>query len=188
MDGQVEIGRLIWLNSRKVRRRHADDRIGEILNRKRLTDDFFIRVKRTSPVVKAQNDNGGTVWSFIIAWSKEMAENWPCAEDGEISAGHELSVRRRSSPIPHDIESSHKVVGHHPGEHAALAVDIVGGEFQDVLRCQTPGGMDKHELFGILDRQFAKQEGIEDGKHGRVCANRQRQSRYGCRREPWILP
>src|SRR5437762_11826601 len=72
MDGQVEIGRLIWLNSRKVRRRHADDRIGEILNRKRLTDDFFIRVKRTSPVVKAQNDNGGTVWSFIIAWSKEI--------------------------------------------------------------------------------------------------------------------
>src|SRR5438105_7164782 len=133
MDGQVEIGRLIWLNSRKVRRRHADDRIGEILDRKRLTDDFFMRVKRTSPVVKAQNDNGGTVWSFIIAWSKEMAENWPCAEDGEISAGHELSVRRRSSPIPHDIESSHKVVGHHPGEHAALAVDIVGGEFQDVL-------------------------------------------------------
>ena len=91
------------LNSRKLRRRHADDRIGEILDRKRLTDDFFIRVKPKSPIVKAQNDNGGTVWSFIIAWSKEMAENWPCAEDGEIRAGHELSVRRRSSPNPLEL-------------------------------------------------------------------------------------
>src|SRR5437660_7433602 len=122
---------------------HTDDHIMKIFNQKHLTDDFLIRVKRTSPVVKGQNDNGGTVWSFIIAWSKEMAENWPCGEDGEISAGPALSVRRRSSPIPHDIESAHKLVGHHPGEHAALAVDIVGREFQDVLRCQTPGGMDK---------------------------------------------
>src|SRR6266704_1225722 len=86
MDGQVEIGRLIWLNSRKVRRRHADDRIGEILNRKRLTDDFFIRVKRTSPVVKAQNDNGGTVLAFIIAWSKEMAENCRLFSDASLPA------------------------------------------------------------------------------------------------------
>src|SRR5438552_11551033 len=103
MDGQVEIGRLIWLNSRKVRRRHADDRIGEILNRKRLTDDFFIRVKRTSPVVKVQNGNWASVWPFIIAWNKWTAENWPYAEDGEIRAGHELSVRRRSSGSLQDV-------------------------------------------------------------------------------------
>ena len=162
MDGQVEIGWMIGLYSRKVQRRHADDRIGEILDRKRLTDDFFIRVKRTSPVVKAQNGNWASVWSFIIAWNKETAENWPYAEDGEIRAGHELSVRRRSSPIPHDIESSHKVVGHHAGEHAAFAVNVVCGEFRDVLRCQTAGRMDQHELIGIPNRQFAKQQGIED--------------------------
>ena len=183
-DRHADLGAPCRIDPGKPRLRHADDRHGIVVDEDLLADDPGVTGKAAHPVVVGENDDRMALIDLIVFLRVEHAPGGgPDPQHGEEVAGDELGLEPFGSVVDADGRG-HQTPAHDLGQRGGALLIVLVNRIRMHPRARIaavvgPFLVEHDELVGVLHRELAKQNLVDQREDGRVCPDSQRQRQDG---------
>jgi hypothetical protein len=180
LDRHADLRRLRRIEAGESPRRHADDRHRVVVHQDLLTDDGAVAAEAVDPVVVAEHDDRMPAIHLIVFLGVEHPpEGRSDAEHREVVARDELGLDALGVVVDAN-RGRHQPPAQHLGERLTALLQVLiervrvhaGAHVAPAVRSLL---VEHDELVGILDRELAEEQLIEQREDGGIGPDAERE-------------